>query len=384
MSEEHARSLREAFENQLATALLRDGVVNRRQLEEARNLQVVMGGHLGTNLWDLDFADCHAVDAVAAGILRLPLAKLSSANNAVVRRVPAQLARKLSILPIAQEGRTLRVASCEPWDVSIAEQIERLTNLRVETVYTGEVALAHAQKELLGIAPPVRIALGPQTCSEDPEDEGSSPAVVPEDLMSDASFQDLYASTSPGEEILPEIEIILEDEIVDLAPIAEIEEAGRLLDAADSREEIGEILARFALSRGERVVLLVRQRAIWTGWTGAGPGVEPHRVRGLIVPSEAGTIFGLVGSTEAPYLGPLHPHRVHLHFAHALGGDQPRTVGLFPVHYRGKLVFGIYLDSGDTGQAPDDIADLLLVAQRAPAALERVVQRRLASDLSRH
>ena len=40
---------------------------------------------------------------------------------------------------------------------------------------------------------------------------------------------------------------------------------------------------------------------------------------------------------------------------------------------------GVYLDAGDGEHAPQNIADILVVAQRVPMALERVVQRRLAS-----
>lgn len=61
-----------------------------------------------------------------------------------------------------------------------------------------------------------------------------------------------------------------------------------------------------------------------------------------------------------------------------LGEGEPQTVGFFPVHYRGRVVFGVYLDGGGGRTVSVDIAEILLLAQRVPGALEQLVKRRLA------
>lgn len=62
----------------------------------------------------------------------------------------------------------------------------------------------------------------------------------------------------------------------------------------------------------------------------------------------------------------------------ALGGkSRPKSVGLFPVHFGGKLVLGIYLDGGPGKYVSTDVADILVLAQQVPTALERLVQRRV-------
>ncbi|MFW5879120.1 MAG: hypothetical protein ACOCVR_04795, partial [Myxococcota bacterium] len=156
-------------------------------------------------------------------------------------------------------------------------------------------------------------------------------------------------------------------------PIATLEEAVALMEKATGRDELGSVLLRFAMARGSRALLLTRRGRVWFGWLGAGQGVDPGSIPGLMLPSEPGTAFGLVGETGAPFLGPLAKNPVHDAFLARLGGARPGSVGLFPVHHRGKLVFGIYLDGGDGRNLSPDVGELLLLAQKAAMALQRLV-----------
>jgi hypothetical protein len=113
---------------------------------------------------------------------------------------------------------------------------------------------------------------------------------------------------------------------------------------------------------------------------GAGEGIDNDRVRTLMVPSEKGTCFGLVGLTGSFSIGPANAgNAVMRRFLDALGKATPVTVGLFPIHYGGRIVFGIYMDNGDGAVAGTDISDILIVAQRASAALTRLVRSRQAA-----
>jgi hypothetical protein len=168
------------------------------------------------------------------------------------------------------------------------------------------------------------------------------------------------------------------DEDEHLEPIATLAEARAALDAANDRNTVGAVLLRFALSRGERVVLLTHRNGQWTGWLGAG-GVDVHAVRRLLLEAEPGTAFGLVSRTGAHYMGPLKAHRVHQQFLQALGDSVPGAIALLPVHFRGKLVLGIYLDAGDRCDVATDLAELLVLAQQTPAALDRLIASRIGS-----
>jgi hypothetical protein len=161
-------------------------------------------------------------------------------------------------------------------------------------------------------------------------------------------------------------------------PIKKLADAQAELAEAHDRDAIGRVLVRFALSRGARVVLLVHRRGRWSGWLAAGEGVNSSAIRDLIVPTEHGTMFGLVSETGAHYMGPIKAHPVHQTFLETLGENVPGAVAFFPVHLGGKLVFGIYLDAGDGADVPTDVAEILVLAQRVSAVLARLIEERLA------
>jgi hypothetical protein len=165
-----------------------------------------------------------------------------------------------------------------------------------------------------------------------------------------------------------------------LEPIDDFDEAVALLEEADDRDTVGEVLARFALSHGKRVAVLIRRGAQWSGWIGAGIGVEPERVRQFMALAEPGTLFGLVAATRAHFPGPVTAHESHTAFFEALGPARPGSVALFPVHFGGRVVMAIYIDDGHETDVQTDVAEVLLLAQRVPAALARLVKRRLAES----
>ncbi len=160
-------------------------------------------------------------------------------------------------------------------------------------------------------------------------------------------------------------------------PIASLDEAVAALEQASDRDSLGQVLLRFALGRGRRVALLVRRGGVWFGWLGAGPGLDPETIPGLMLPAEPRTAFGLVSETGAPFMGPLASHPVHEAFLARLGGHRPRSAGLFPIHHRGRLVFGIYLDGGHDQDVALDVGELLILAQRAASTMDRLLATRL-------
>lgn len=162
-------------------------------------------------------------------------------------------------------------------------------------------------------------------------------------------------------------------------PLTDMKEAYKLLDTAANRDELGEVLVRVALAKGKRALLFTRSGGNWRGWVGAGPGVASHTVKSLCFTSDKGTCFGLVGVTGAQFLGPLQKHPTHDRLLELLGGQKPASAGLFPVHFKGRVVFGIYLDGGDGQYIDPNIADILILAQKVPLAIERLIRERQAA-----
>ncbi len=387
------QALRERFEARLAQALLDEGQVTPANLDAALGQQVVLGGHLATALYELGRADGRVLTRLASTLLGLPPADpraVAAAPREVLARLPRGLVARLRLIPFAGDDRTLQVATCEPWDLKALEGVARTTRARVVPHFLGEVPLERLLGQLYQLPRQARFELVDQRRAHHLKQATSAAEAGPaEDLISEASFEALYAREPgadappapewPGEAGGEVLELGAEHELSEAPPpIADLAEALRRLDAATGRREVGEVLVAFARSKGERVAVLLHQARVWTGWVGGGAGIVPARLATLVAPAEPGTCFGLVSDTGGHFLGPLADHPVHRRFLKTLGGARPLTAGLFPVHYRGRVVFGIYLDGGDGAYVTTDIGDLLVLAQRVPQALERLVQRRLA------
>jgi len=367
---------RDEFELKLGVQLQDRGIVSAEDLEEAVRQQVIMGGHLATNLWELGLVDGRTLSRLSAEILRVPEAdaiELAELSKDALTLLPHDFVERNRVFPIGVKRRTLRVGTCEPWNHLALGEAAFLSAYPVESSFVAEVPLMRLLAQHFNIPLGARfqqplVELGAAAPVEKPWDD------LPE-LSGDIATVISVDGKPVASPVIQPAEPHMKEE-PELEPIATLAEAQDALDAADDRDAIGAALLRFALSRGKRVLLLTHRSGRWTGWLGAGEGVDTHGVRRLML--EAGdTVFGLVSTTGAHYMGSLKPHPVYQGFLQAIGDEIPGAVALLPVHFRGKLVLGIYLDAGDRRDVTTDLAELLVLAQRVPSALERLIAKRL-------
>lgn len=378
---------REHFEAHLARQLIERGVVDKLDLEEAIQQQIIMGGHLSTNLWELGFAGGAELTRLSAEILGLPVVNpraFGDPPRRVLESLPFDFIERKRVLPLEIAGRTLRLVTCEPWDHLALGEAARYCGFPVEPFFLPEVPLARLLCRFYNMPLGARFRLRhPRKATAPPEavdvpwdDLQELPAdiatVVTLGTKPDASrlVQPGAAPATAPEKKKP------------LAPLVDFSVAAVELEGATDRDAVGLTLARFALSRGKRVALLIHRSGQWSGWLGAGDGVDNAALGRFIVQAEKGTIFGLVSDTGAHFLGALPKHAVHAEFLNALGVARPGAVALFPVHFRGKLIMGLYMDAGHGADVPTDVADILLLAQRVPTVLERLMAARLSSSRS--
>jgi len=207
-----------------------------------------------------------------------------------------------------------------------------------------------------------------------PPQESPAPRPLPKPTLAEPTGDEAATSV---EQCVEPVALVAKP-VPELKPIQSLQNALLSIDRAADRERLGETVVRFALSKSNRVVLFTCKNKLWMGWTGGGKDVSVGYAASLIIPSEPGTFFGLVANTGAHYMGPVIDHPVHRQFFKTLGPPTPKTVGFFPVHYKGRIVFGIYLDGGDDLSL--GIAEILVMAQRVPIALERLVRKRNTSS----
>jgi hypothetical protein len=400
MGEGAGRFGQDRFELRLARELVERGHVTHEGLEAALRQQVVVGGHLATNLWELRLVDGKRLTELSAELLGVPVADPKVANEApadVRRLFTQQFVEEYRVLPLRVVGAVLQVATAEPWDMLMLGRAAHHAGYPVEPHFLAEVPLAALLEKLYDIPTSARFWAGVEHSDKRPSrpfleggiprslDEGKKPKSLLLDFVSSEVAKLRIGRPRPAALGAPIVvqplgeKELLAAEPAPLVPLPTLKAAHEALAAAQTRDAIGAVLLRFALGRGKRALLFVRRAVMWAGWMGAGEGVLSPKVTSLLIPTVPGTIFGLVAETGGHYLGPMQAHVSYAPLLLALGGGRPRSAALLPVHQNERLIFGLYLDGGADAHVSTDVADLMVLAQRVPKALERVLKQRVAT-----
>lgn len=187
----------------------------------------------------------------------------------------------------------------------------------------------------------------------------------PVDLPEDESFEDSQAILEAD---------LDEEEDEEVAPI-DMHEAQARLDAATSRDDIAKAMLALCRKTFPRAVLFIARRGRLSGWDAAGEGIDSQTIRNLVISLQQPSAFKLVYDTSAHFLGAMQPGEINDGFMKMLGGEPPRSVFLYPILFRGKVVNMIYADGGPGKNAPVDVSDLLIVGPKVPQTFERLLQR---------
>jgi len=131
---------------QIGELLLREGLINREDLDQALQQQKETGTRLGFALvtnGKLSEAD---LTRVLSQQYRVPAVDLSETeiDAKILKLVPADFASKHLILPLRRVGRTLTVAMANPTDLSVIDDLKFVTRFDVDAVVAGEFTLRKA------------------------------------------------------------------------------------------------------------------------------------------------------------------------------------------------------------------------------------------------
>src|SRR4029079_17864277 len=126
--------------------LLKEKRITPEQLQEALNYQRQNGGKLGANLVKLDSVKDDEITALLSKQYGVPSIALSDfeIDPSVIKLVPAETARKYSIVPLSRAGATLTIAMTDPTNVFALDDVKFMTGYNVEPVVASEGALTDA------------------------------------------------------------------------------------------------------------------------------------------------------------------------------------------------------------------------------------------------
>lgn len=135
--------------------LLSKGKINEEQLQRALHDKAFFGERLGNSLIKLGFIDEDTLGEYLAEFAHArysPARRLETIPPEVIATVPARLAAKYCIAPIAIEGRRLHLAMRDPKDLIALDEIAFLTGLPIEPYVATEFRLIRAIERFYGIS----------------------------------------------------------------------------------------------------------------------------------------------------------------------------------------------------------------------------------------
>jgi len=121
-------------------------LISQEQLDKALEEQKQLGGRLGEHLVRLNFVSEEDILDCLSQQYGVPSINLKhfDIDEAIIRLIPADVARKYQFIPVSKTGATLTVAMADPTNVFAMDDITFITGYRVEPVVASEDALREA------------------------------------------------------------------------------------------------------------------------------------------------------------------------------------------------------------------------------------------------
>ena len=195
--------------DKLGELLIRTGRINQAQLNEALGLQKDQGGRVGTNLVKLGFlSEKQLVESLSQHF------KVSSVDlngmeidDAVIKIIPADIARKYTILPVTKAGATITVAMIDPTNVFAMDDVKFMTGYKVEPVVASETAIRAAIDRYYGSTHAIELKKVMEDLSEE---SGSDLEVLEEEEELDLAALEEESEQAP---VVKLVNLILTDAI---------------------------------------------------------------------------------------------------------------------------------------------------------------------------
>jgi len=133
----------------LGRLLVSKKIINEQQLQKALEEQKSSGGRLGSILIKLGFIKEDTLLSFLSSQYGIPSINLCefNINPDLIKLIPADLANKYQVFPLALKGTSLVIAMADPSNIFAIDDIKFLTGYRVEALAAAESAIKEALNE---------------------------------------------------------------------------------------------------------------------------------------------------------------------------------------------------------------------------------------------
>ena len=132
--------------NRLGELLVRNKLIDEKQLAKALEEQRTGGGRLGASLVKLGYLQEEDLAAFLSRQYGVPSINLSEfeIDQSVIQLIPADVVQKYQLVPVNRAGATLIVAMTDPSNIFAIDDIKFMTGYNVEVVVASEACIKTA------------------------------------------------------------------------------------------------------------------------------------------------------------------------------------------------------------------------------------------------
>ncbi len=132
--------------NRLGELLVRNKLIDEKQLAKALEEQKTSGGRLGASLVKLGYLKEEDLAAFLSRQYGVPSINLSEfeIDESVIKLVPAEVVQKYQLIPVNRAGSTLIVAMADPSNIFAIDDVKFMTGYNVEVVVAAEASIKQA------------------------------------------------------------------------------------------------------------------------------------------------------------------------------------------------------------------------------------------------
>ena len=412
--------------------LVARGLLSQERADDALRSQALVGGAMDTLL--LEMGALREQDLITAlgelsGLQPIYLADYVP-NPAMAAALPREDAERLNIAPLSVEDGMLHVAVAFPVPMRGLEVLVRKLGRSVAPWVSTDVRVRSWRAQIYGTPLPARdasllgtlgLTLEERLATEMAERAAQSVAAEPVPLVNarlepeapPAPAEAPSPAGDPASSLLEALEAgvaAAEPELPSWQPESprartqrrardaatesadgresivdwSLGEARSALSAvAGDREGLKDVVLRYARRTFDFVAAFAVVRGAAMGWDAQGDGAEEVSIQQVSFPLDAPSVFRTAALAHSCYAGPV-PSDARTREVLASLGRSPRSVFVFPVEVRGRLVAVLYGDRGDRAVSQRRLSELILFCQDLGHAFAELIvlrkQRRFSAE----
>jgi type IV pilus assembly protein PilB len=203
----------------LGEMILRAGLIEAEQLQEALESQKGSGDKLGFTLVNLGYVKEEEITQLLSEQYGVPSINLRhfEIDETVINLIPSEVSQKYLVIPVNRTGSTLTIAMADPTNVFAMDDIKFMTGYNIEPVVSSEIAIREALETYYGSTHALELK---KVMDEMAEAEAEALEVLEEEDELDTPALEAATEEAP---VVKLVNIILTDSIKKVASDIHIE-----------------------------------------------------------------------------------------------------------------------------------------------------------------